>query len=218
MAWLDDRMWCHPKIVDLSDKAFRVYVNSISYSSGMGTSGVLTIRKQQLVGANAKVRVELVEAGLWDELAYSDVRIHDWDEHNGKRDARRAADRERKKSARASAGQSAGRSRGASAGTAHVEGSEGSDAVTAVAVTGAPRQRNELWDALTEVFGEATTRSSQTLRGKVVSSLRAAGATPDEVVSRARSWPRHFDTATLTETALEKHWDALGRKPLRVAQ
>ena len=37
MAWLDERIWCHPKITDLSDRAFRVYVNSIAYASGMNT-------------------------------------------------------------------------------------------------------------------------------------------------------------------------------------
>jgi hypothetical protein len=75
--------------------------------------------------------------------------------------------------------------------------------------------RNPVWDALTEVFGEASTESAKTLRGKVTRSLSAAGATGDEVRKRARSWPRHFEGATLTETALEKHWDALGRPPLR---
>jgi len=81
----------------------------------------------------------------------------------------------------------------------------------------APRVKNPVWEALSEVFGEPTTRTSQRLRGKICSSLAHAGATHDEILKRARSWPRHFDDATLTETALEKHWDVLGRKPLRRA-
>jgi helix-turn-helix protein len=81
----------------------------------------------------------------------------------------------------------------------------------------APRAKNLIWEALSEVFGEPTTRTSQRLRGKVCSSLAHAGATHEEILKRARSWPRHFDDATLTETALEKHWDVLGRKPLRRA-
>lgn len=76
--------------------------------------------------------------------------------------------------------------------------------------------QNPIWDALVEVFGEPSTDSARTLRGKISSSLTRAGATPEQVVSRAKSWPRHFDSATLTETALEKHWDALGRQPMRV--
>jgi hypothetical protein len=81
----------------------------------------------------------------------------------------------------------------------------------------APRKRaaNEQWDALSHIFGEPTTRTAQRVRGKVVSSLRSAGATGPEIVARARRWPLHFDGAVMTDLALEKHWDTLGRKPLR---
>lgn len=83
----------------------------------------------------------------------------------------------------------------------------------------APKQRprNEIWDALAEIFGTPTTRTAETRRGKVVSSLRRAGATPDEILARAKRWPLHFDGATMTDTALESHWDTLPRKPLRRA-
>jgi hypothetical protein len=74
---------------------------------------------------------------------------------------------------------------------------------------------DRIWDALTDIFGAPTTRSAETLRGKIVASLNSAGATPDEIVRRARTWPNHFDSATLTPTALEKHWDALGLPPMR---
>ena len=39
MAWVDDRIWCHQKLADLSDRAFRVWVNGIAYSSGFQTKG-----------------------------------------------------------------------------------------------------------------------------------------------------------------------------------
>lgn len=76
-------------------------------------------------------------------------------------------------------------------------------------------QRDEVWDTLTDIFGPAVTRSAETLRGKHVASLAEAGATRDEIMRRAKAWPSHFDSATLTAAALEKHWDTLGRKPLR---
>lgn len=84
--------------------------------------------------------------------------------------------------------------------------------------TASARPRNPIWDALTTIFGEAETRTAQTLRGRVCRSLAEARASPDEIVRRARLWPHHFDGATLTETALEKHWTTLGRKPLRRQQ
>ena len=74
---------------------------------------------------------------------------------------------------------------------------------------------NEVWDTLSEIWGEPSTRSEVTQRGKLVQSLGAAGATRDEIFKRAKTWPQHFDSATLTAEALEKHWTALGRKPLR---
>lgn len=77
------------------------------------------------------------------------------------------------------------------------------------------RPRNELWDALETIFGPATTRSAQQVRGKVVAGLAVAGATPAEINRRARAWPQHFDGATMTDLAFEKHYDTLGRKPLR---
>jgi hypothetical protein len=45
--------------------------------------------------------------------------------------------------------------------------------------------------------------------------LVEAGATGEEVVKRAKTWPNHFEKATLTDRALEDHWDKLGRPPLR---
>ncbi len=106
MAWLDDRAWCHPKLVNLNDRAFRVYINGISYSSGMSTRGILTPSQQRFIGATASIYRALVSEGLWDELDGT-VRIHDWDEHNARREARRDADRQRKRHQRS--GQSSGR-------------------------------------------------------------------------------------------------------------
>lgn len=99
MAWLDDRYWCHPKIVGLTDASYRANTNAITYSSGMSTHGILDPGQQRLVGAQPRHRRELIAAGVWDDLGDGRVIIHDWDEHNGKRDERRAADRERKRRA-----------------------------------------------------------------------------------------------------------------------
>lgn len=118
MAWLDDRVWCHPKITDLTDAAYRAYVNGIAYSSGFDTSGYLTDGQQRAIGSTDKTRAELIAASLWDDVDGDTVRVHNWEEHNEKRDARRRADRARKREERAksSTRQSTGTSRGASAG------------------------------------------------------------------------------------------------------
>jgi 5-methylcytosine-specific restriction endonuclease McrA len=103
VAWIDDRIWCHPKFTDLSKGAFAGYCKSLAYSSGMGTGGLITQGQMALFMVTRAEMLELVEAGLWDNEndGTGSVRIHDWNEHNGKRDARRASDRERKRKSRA---------------------------------------------------------------------------------------------------------------------
>ncbi len=81
-----------------------------------------------------------------------------------------------------------------------------------------PRPRDEVWDGMAAVFGEPTTRSNRSLRNKLVISLREAGANYAEIIVRASLWPEHFSGATLTETALELHWDRLGRPALRATE
>lgn len=83
-----------------------------------------------------------------------------------------------------------------------------------------PRQRKEdpIWEALSQLFGEPTTQGSRGLRNKVYWSLRGADASYGQIMERAMSWPFHFPGATLTETALEKHWDRLARPPLRASE
>ena len=136
MAWLDDRAWCHPKLVNLSDSAFRAYINSVAYSSGMGLRGILSLPQQRLIGSEKRIVTELISSGLWNVIeGTASIVINDWDEHNGKRDERRKKDRERKRqlrkyerlSALPSTGTSTGTSAGPSTLPAHVEGSEGSE-------------------------------------------------------------------------------------------
>lgn len=96
MAWLDDRVWCHPKTADLSSAAFAAWVKGIAYSSGMGTKGHLTAGQQKLIGGQGRARAELIAAGLWSENGDgTSVEIHDWDDHNGTRDKKREKERER---------------------------------------------------------------------------------------------------------------------------
>lgn len=100
MAWLDDRIWAHPKFVALSDKAFRTAISAIAYANGFGTGGRLTKQQQRSVGATAAVRAQLIAGGLWEELDDGTIEIHDWYEHNGireeKREKLRSIERRRK--------------------------------------------------------------------------------------------------------------------------
>ena len=97
MAWIDDRIWCHPKFIGLTAQAFSAYVKGLAYSSGMSTNGRINGPTQKLVGAPPRIRAELVAAGLWDLNGDgTTIHIHDWQEHNGNREAKKQADRDRK--------------------------------------------------------------------------------------------------------------------------
>lgn len=103
MAWLDDRIQTHPKIVALSDRAHRAWINGLCYCSMHGTGGQLGAAIAVHRIPKAIVR-ELVRAGVWDEEDDGTIWVHDWQAHNESRDnaidERRAADRERQRAHR----------------------------------------------------------------------------------------------------------------------
>lgn len=166
----------------------------------------------------------LTAAGWLDE----DRTVHDWHDYAGKLVERRRADAERKAQARRKPSpqtppprpedvQRTTDGRRADGVRTQPNRTQPNPTEPEPLAPKPARARDPIWDALTAVFGEPTTRTAQTLRGKVAVSLKQAGAGPGDVVDRARTWPLHFPDATLTETALEKHWDRLGRPPLKLS-
>jgi 5-methylcytosine-specific restriction endonuclease McrA len=72
------------------------------------------------------------------------------------------------------------------------------------------RPRNVVWDALSELLGEPSTRQAMTARGRAVALLKAAGVdSARRVEELAVEYRRTFDGAALTQHALAKHADQL---------
>lgn len=74
------------------------------------------------------------------------------------------------------------------------------------------RQPDLLWDAVLAVCGvepDQITNSGRGAYNRAVNDIRQAGGTPDDVPRRAAVYRRRYD-ATLTPTALAKHWAACG--------
>lgn len=100
MAWLDDRVIDHPKFIELSDGAFRVWAHGLIYCSRHSTGGSLDafIRAHKVPKRPSN---ELIKAGIWDREDDGSTWVHDWQEHNEKRDQtaeeRRAQARERQR-------------------------------------------------------------------------------------------------------------------------
>lgn len=89
MTWvkLDDGFTDHPKVIGLSDRAFRVHVRALCYcarfSPGVGLIPKIAL---PLMGATKPVVNELVAARLWDVADSGEMTIHDFPEFHPKPD------------------------------------------------------------------------------------------------------------------------------------
>lgn len=59
------------------------------------------------------------------------------------------------------------------------------------------RPSDELWNVLSEVFGEPRTKTERSMFGRVVKELVEAGATPTEVVRTCAYVTARFDNASV---------------------
>lgn len=109
MTWakVDDRLWCHPKFLDLSLEATGVWVRSLSWCSMHLTDGAIPRALPATLGWPTSAVDQLVAAVLWDE-ADRGWAIHDYLEFNpskaevlaersaGKKRASRSRDRRKR--------------------------------------------------------------------------------------------------------------------------
>ena len=99
MTWvnLDDQMPGHPKIISLSDGAFRLHVSGIAYCNRFLTDGI--IRVEAIVQLMPRYRRsyldELVQRMVWMEIMAATVyEIHDyldWNKSKAEVEERRKA-------------------------------------------------------------------------------------------------------------------------------
>ena len=81
MTWvkLDADFPAHPKVVDLSDDAFRAFIGGLCYCNQYLTDGRITPGAIKRI-ASRKVSAELVAAGLWEQNG-NGVMVHDYLEY-----------------------------------------------------------------------------------------------------------------------------------------
>lgn len=111
MTWarLDDDFPNHPKVVDLSDGAFRLHVTAICYAAKWNTRGEITPKAFRTIGGRAKYATELVAATVWDTTQPDGWAIHDFEVYNPPREPSSNAQLSR---IRAEAGRRGGRASG----------------------------------------------------------------------------------------------------------
>jgi len=101
---LDVLFATHPKVVELSDRAFRAYVSGLCYSAQHLTDGAIPATTVRLLSTR-RTASELIDAGLWDQNG-SGVVVHDFLDWQESR-----AEVEELSSKRADAGRRGGRGR-----------------------------------------------------------------------------------------------------------
>ena len=104
MAWIkiDDSFPDHPKIVELSDKAFRVHISALCYCGKYLTDGKVPMRiAARFADEDMAILAELTQANLWlEDMATNSFIIHDYLAHQTSKDQveqKRANLRERQK-------------------------------------------------------------------------------------------------------------------------
>ena len=115
MPWanLDDQFPKHPKIVGLSDAAFRLHVSGICYCAQYSTDGLVQADAVRLLVPRYKPRSleELIERGLWIPLLDGKAfEIHDYLQWNRSRDEVET-ERERLRKVRSAAGKKGAKAR-----------------------------------------------------------------------------------------------------------
>lgn len=134
MTWvkLDDGFADHPKLLALSDRAFRLHVRGLCYCGRYTTDGRIP-EVGFLASSDAKALVELVARGVWFEQRDGEYAwaIHDFLQYNPSK----ASDEERrakKRAAGSAGGQATARARAAADATAGAA-SNGAAGATALA-------------------------------------------------------------------------------------
>lgn len=104
MTWIkiDDSFPNHPKVIGLSDKAFRIHITGLCYCGTYLTDGFIPMTAvAKWADENMEVIVSLVVAGLWKEdVSNNGFRIHDYLAHQTSKqqvEDKRGALRERQK-------------------------------------------------------------------------------------------------------------------------
>jgi hypothetical protein len=240
MGWLrlDDAFGDHPKVIGLSDRAFRAHVEGLVYCARYLTDGQVPKAK----GPVPRVAVELERAGLWSSTKRGWV-IHDFLDYNPSK-AEVEADREARSAQRSIAGKA--RAAGAQRVGGRFAPAEGQQTISeatsgpvvprsTTVTSGAPapaptrplpqeqgqepstpRKRDEIADTLARIEGgnplEVPPSHMRTLCVKA-NELRkvAPDVTSAEVERRAANWPGHMHDATISGPAVVKHWARLAQ-------
>jgi hypothetical protein len=220
---LDACYYLDDAVMDVSAHAELLYVRGLAACRQHLTDGLIT--RSRLVTLTAKLKAvprlvdELVAHHLW-VAEPEGWRIRSWLEHN---DSVERIMAKREAAATRKAKWNASRDASGTQPQDVARGSEEGEAENSLApAEPSPEDASpsdDLWDAVMTSCGIDVEQITDAAIGgyrKAVASIRARGATPDDVWARARVYGRKFPTAALTPHALAKHWAELVPPPAKL--
>lgn len=209
----------HPKVVELSDAEFRVWVEAIAYAAEHGTDGEIPAAWFRRLRVDDPTIEALVRVGLLDRKG-DGYALHDYLEHQppaahweriSERGKKAAAARWSDAPSNAPCIASSNASRNATK-TKTKTTREGGNREEGSPTSSAPRddQWREVFGALIAACGgtRPETKSEQGKYARAADELRALGATASDVNARARQWSKTY-TVPLTPPALVRNWSAM---------
>ena len=224
MAWVkvDDSFYDHPKFLTLPPGAVGLWITGLAWSNRNLSDGLVPFAALTRLGYDRETAEHLEHVGLW-ELGPDGWIIHDYLSFQPSADdVRHRA--ERIATVRAEAGRKGAESRWQNgkriANPKQVDGPNPNPVPNRskpFASPSAKRPTDPLWEAVLSVCGIDCTELTASSRGAInraVADLKRIRADPAEVPARAKRWAQVFPGATLTPSALAKHWPQLnGTKP-----
>lgn len=230
MSWvkLDDQFFSHPKAREAGRDGALLFLAGLTYCARHLTDGKIPKTALGVVAAEAWTRpsfaARLVEVGLWHDMG-DHYLAHDYLDRNPTRAKvlgdREAARERASKGARSSHEVRAKNGRASRAPVPVPDVPTEHDTPAEPAKNGkepkrgyTKAERDPIFSALVEVFGEPKTKTTRGFYGASVTELLDAEATAPEVIERgrclqAKGWP------DCTPKALLKHWGSLanGHRP-----
>lgn len=224
MGWvkLDDRFPDHPKVVDLSDRAFRAHVTLLCYCAEHETDGIVKTTVAHRA-AGIKGTRELVDAGVWHEVE-AGYEIHDFLAYNPSR----AETQERRRSKSVAGAMGAVKRYASQTLSIRNGGAMTAEMPPTPAPTPEPKtldagkrrrsskqvRRDELAVALCRAVGgdpEQTTDSMWATLGTALAQIEAVSpeVAPTEIRKRAALYRERHAEWELTAPSLAKYWGDL---------